>query len=66
MDPDLPHVDLDGQHAATSEAYRFVCPVCERAARTRTDLRCHLEVSHRKSAVVAALLERRRRERRPA
>ena len=65
MDPDLPHVDLDSHDTASDEEYRFACPVCGRVARTQTDLRCHLEVSHRKSAVVTALLERRR-EPRPA
>jgi uncharacterized C2H2 Zn-finger protein len=57
MDAQLPAVDV--VPAAESESgHRLHCPLCDSVARTRTDLRCHMEVSHRKSQLTTALLER--------
>lgn len=33
------------------------CPICSEAYEDRTDLHVHLEVSHRKSEIVARLVE---------
>lgn len=42
----------------TDTAYEYPCPLCECAARTPDDLQSHLLVSHRKSQLAEALLDR--------
>lgn len=39
-------------------AYDYPCPLCDCAARTTDDLYSHLVVSHRKSRLARALLDR--------
>lgn len=35
----------------------YDCPLCSNGYEDRTDLRIHLEVNHRKSAIVSQLIE---------
>ncbi len=35
----------------------YDCPLCSNGYEERTDLRIHLEVNHRKSAIVSQLIE---------
>ncbi|MFB6205823.1 MAG: hypothetical protein ABEJ05_04765 [Haloglomus sp.] len=44
---------LDSDDEAIAE---HACPLCERRAATRVDLRCHVETTHRKSELVTELL----------
>ncbi len=50
------------QHPAASDrgakSHTYGCPLCNCGADSEDDIYCHLLVSHRKSALVDALLER--------
>ncbi len=41
-----------------AKSHTYGCPLCNCGADSEDDIYCHLLVSHRKSAVVGALLER--------
>ncbi|KAA9399164.1 hypothetical protein Har1130_13245 [Haloarcula sp. CBA1130] len=55
-----PHMRASIPQRATEAAgsHTYGCPLCNCGADSEDDIYCHLLVSHRKSALVAALLER--------
>lgn len=42
----------------TTAGHTYACPLCSCSADSENDIYCHLMVSHRKSALAGALLER--------
>jgi len=46
----------------TATSQRYACPLCNCGADSEDDIYCHLLVTHRKSALADALLERADRD----
>lgn len=42
----------------TAASQKYACPLCNCGADSKDDIYCHLLVSHRKSTLAGALLER--------
>lgn len=55
-----PHMQASIPRRATETAtsQRYACPLCNCGADSEDDIYCHLLVSHRKSALADALLDR--------